>query len=510
MPILRLRSEPFLTCGSWAPPSLSGSLRTLRYRMGVVFTVVLTVAALTIEADAQGRGGGKGGGGGGFGHGGSGIGIRSFGSPRAGGGIGVRSFGGAALNRGRGMHSFSKPRIGNAGTTLRSFGGNRRSGLAAGHSGANVQRVPRGGSAQGFVTARSVSAPGAFSRKITRGQEVLGKRYITNTAWRGSMAPVWYHGRFYGSPWPWWYGGIVIGWIGPVFWPYVYDDFFDYVFWPYVYDDFWLYAYDDVYYGIYGPYAYVDPRSRNIAHRARAGAALQAQASICSGHGAELTDWPIERIAETVQPTEAQRAALEELKAASANAVTTMTEACPTELPTIPTGRLAAMENRLEVMIAAVRTVRPALQNLYQSLDDEQKARFNAIAPARQTTAVARDQRDLSRLCDERSPGVTDLPIDRVAQAVQPTEPQSAALDQLKEASLRAAGTLRASCVPYHALTPVGRVEAMEQRLETTLGAVRTVKPALASFYDLLSDEQKARFNALRSSTTRARADASR
>jgi LTXXQ motif family protein len=73
------------------------------------------------------------------------------------------------------------------------------------------------------------------------------------------------------------------------------------------------------------------------------------------------------------------------------------------------------------------------------------------------------------------------------------------ALDELKEASLKAADSLRANCSTYRALTPVGRVESMEQRLEATLGAVRTVKPALARFYDLLSDEQKARFNALRS-----------
>jgi len=37
-----------------------------------------------------------------------------------------------------------------------------------------------------------------------------------------------------------------------------------------------------------------------------------------------------------------------------------------------------------------------------------------------------------------------------------------------------------------------------EQRLAGTLTAVKTVEPALTKFYDLLSDEQKARFNALR------------
>ena len=50
-------------------------------------------------------------------------------------------------------------------------------------------------------------------------------------------------------------------------------------------------------------------------------------------------------------------------------------------------------------------------------------------------------------------------------------------------------------------LTPTGRVEAMEKRLDATLGAVKTVQPPLAKFYNSLSDEQKARFNSLRSAS---------
>jgi hypothetical protein len=71
----------------------------------------------------------------------------------------------------------------------------------------------------------------------------------------------------------------------------------------------------------------------------------------------------------------------------------------------------------------------------------------------------------------------------------------------LKDASTKAAEALKANCPSYQALTPTGRVEAMEKRLQATLGAVQTVQPALAKFYDGLSDEQKARFNSLRSAS---------
>src|SRR6266404_357377 len=94
-------------------------------------------------------------------------------------------------------------------------------------------------------------------------------------------------------------------------------------------------------------------------------------------------------------------------------------------------------------MLAAVQTVRPALERFYQSLSDEQKARFNAIAPADDRGGAAKDQRDLTKLCDERAPGVTDLPIDRIAQAVQPTPAQRAALDELKDTSVKAAQRLK-------------------------------------------------------------------
>jgi hypothetical protein len=159
------------------------------------------------------------------------------------------------------------------------------------------------------------------------------------------------------------------------------------------------------------------------------------------------------------------------------------------------------MQSRLEIMLAAVKTVRPPLERFYQSLSDEQKARFNAVAPADDANAVGKDQRDLTKFCDEKAPGITDLPIARIAQAVQPTPTQRAALDELQEASVKAGEGLKANCPTYQTLTPTGRVEAMEKRLEATLDAVKTVQPALAKFYSSLSDEQKARFNSLRSTS---------
>src|SRR5262245_45717819 len=88
-----------------------------------------------------------------------------------------------------------------------------------------------------------------------------------------------------------------------------------------------------------------------------------------------------------------------------------------------PTGRLAAMESRVKVMLQAVQTVRPPLERFYQLLRDEQKARLNAVSPGGKSNADE-DQRALTNFCRERAPGVTDLPFDRIAQATQPTSAQ--------------------------------------------------------------------------------------
>jgi hypothetical protein len=43
--------------------------------------------------------------------------------------------------------------------------------------------------------------------------------------------------------------------------------------------------------------------------------------------------------------------------------------------------------------------------------------------------------------------------------------------------------------------TPLGRLSAIEQRLQTILAAIETVRGPLNTFYGSLSDEQKAQFN---------------
>ena len=88
----------------------------------------------------------------------------------------------------------------------------------------------------------------------------------------------------------------------------------------------------------------------------------------------------------------------------------------------------------------------------------------------------------------------TDVPARRLEEVLRPTDAQRSALN---DATMKAADVLKANCPADEALTPPGRVTAMEQRLNAMLQAIRIEQPALEHFYSTLSDEQKARFNAL-------------
>ena len=282
-----------------------------------------------------------------------------------------------------------------------------------------------------------------------------------------------------------------------MFWPYAYDDFVDYTFYPHAYDTFWPYAYDDLYEGAFGRYAEgYGGTYAAVGRTPKSGRARAVGTDLCTGQTAGLTDWPIERIGQTVGPDDTQRAALDELKVATAQALDILEAACPTDLSSTPTGRIEAMALRLDAMLQAVRLLRPAVERFYQSLNDEQKARFNALG-ADDGPDQQQSRRDLTQACGERASGIASLPLERIERAVRPDEAQRDALRELRDATAEATELLKSDCPTYRALTPVVRLEAMEKRLEAMSRAVHTVQPALEKFYGALGDEQKERFNRL-------------
>jgi len=288
---------------------------------------------------------------------------------------------------------------------------------------------------------------------------------------------------------------------------------YDYAMWGDNYDDsFWGYGYDDIYVGLFAPYAYDDltgylPENASAPQgttgaappaSATPGAEASQLAQMCGDDSHDIAGLPIDQFQQAIQPTDAQRAALDDLANASLKAAQDIKAACPTDIALTAPSRLAAMQQRIEAMIAAVATVQSPLEKFYGLLTDEQKARLTALGnDQRQNQPAEKTTGSLAKSCGTAQPGVTEWPTAEIDQAVRPTEAQRASLAALQNATTKAADMLKAACLTDNPLTPPARLAAVGKRLDTMLQAVKSVRSALNDFYGSLSDEQKARFEAI-------------
>ena len=293
--------------------------------------------------------------------------------------------------------------------------------------------------------------------------------------------------------------GYGYGWYGPVFWPYAYDDIFEDLLWGFgLGGPFWDYGYGDVYGGLFSPYGYNDlagyqsrgtPSSRANRRTLSRQAALSSQlGQMCGDDSKEVAGWPIDRIEQSVSPTPEQSAALDEFANATIQAAQAIKAACPTTVVFTPTGRLDAMQKRIEGMARGVDIVGPPLDRFYSGLTDEQKARLNA--------ADERERRNRGSLANCGAVGnATRWPGEQIEKAVRPDPEQQTKLDALKAAMAKAADDLANACPSALPATPPARLRAITMRLNAMLQTVKDVRAALDDFYNSLNDEQKVQFN---------------
>jgi hypothetical protein len=102
----------------------------------------------------------------------------------------------------------------------------------------------------------------------------------------------------------------------------------------------------------------------------------------------------------------------------------------------------------------------------------------------------------LAQMCGEDSKEAAGWPTARIAQGTSPTAPQRAALDELTDATIRAAQAIKDACPTEIVFTAAGRLEAMQTRIEGMAKAASMLRAPLDRFYGALTDEQKARLNA--------------
>ena len=227
-------------------------------------------------------------------------------------------------------------------------------------------------------------------------------------------------------------------------------------------------------------------------HAATEGGSGGRLAQMCSEGSRDITGLPIDQFRKTVAADDAKRAALDDLAAATTKAAQDIKAACPSEVPLTAPNRIAAMQSRIEAMIAAVATVRPPLEKFYALLSDEQKEQFLSLSQNQRGRLASLLDQDCSAQA-----GMTEWPTADIERAVHPTDVQRASLTTLQDAAAKSAELSKGSCSSDNPLTPTARLAAVGKRLETLLQAVKTVGPPLNDFYAMLDEEQKARFNSI-------------
>jgi LTXXQ motif family protein len=103
----------------------------------------------------------------------------------------------------------------------------------------------------------------------------------------------------------------------------------------------------------------------------------------------------------------------------------------------------------------------------------------------------------ISQMCGDSSRAVAGWPIDRVEQSVSPTADQRVAFNEFADATIRAAQTIKDACPVDVVFTATARLETMQKRLEGMVQAVAGIGPPLDRLYGRLTDEQKARLDAV-------------
>jgi LTXXQ motif family protein len=458
-------------------------------------SLCLATTAATARPGGGGGGAHVGGGGGGahFGGGGGGAHFGGGGGPHFGGG-GAPHFSAGAVHAAPHFTAHAAPHFsGRANFAAHTSHLNRSNFHAAGH-GLNAPAINHAAISHA-VTPGSVHPAVAGAHLAHAGLGVSAAAFAAHRTFASAGA---FH-SFSGAGWHWHHH---LGWIGPLFWPYAYGDFFYYALWPddyAYYDPFWIYGYPDIYEGIFSPYDYSD-YVRGSGAPARMATLTQNMAQSCDDEAAEVTGWPIDQIAAAVQPSQEQTALLDDLGNAVVKASSVVKSNCPTTVSFTPTGRLDAMQQRLQGLVQAVNIVSTPLDKFYDSLSDEQKARFNNIKPPADKEAAPNAQADNAAAnnpksqCDAQAMAWPTEQIDRV---VQPTDAQRAKLEALQTAVANGADTIKAACPSEPPSTPPARLAAIGKHLQAMLQAVDTIRPPLHDFYNSLSDDQKARFNTM-------------
>jgi len=200
------------------------------------------------------------------------------------------------------------------------------------------------------------------------------------------------------------------------------------------------------------------------------GRGIKRMIRACAGQAVELKTMPFDLVSRIVQPNDAQRSALEQVRSRANDAAATLSATCPKDTPAELGHQLDQLGDALDSISVSLATLRPPLAAFYDALDDEQKAHLVAIesshkAPSktdRSERRITRGGASADRADEERDPVchqwvviLRSWPVTQVERAISLSDDQHANLYDLTAVIYRAASSLAGACAGKDRLTPL-------------------------------------------------------
>lgn len=228
----------------------------------------------------------------------------------------------------------------------------------------------------------------------------------------------------------------------------------------------------------------------------------------CSQEAIELKNWPFDYLAQMVGADETQRDTLQKMQNVANTEAGILSSKCPKEIPAAPSAKLDTLQQGLDAFLVALDAVRPAVEQFYTALNDEQKARLVAIYVSNNSAKDRPDQLRRSNrnayregaagpqelICERWASALREWPTRQIEANMTLSDIQHAALYELTASMYRTAATLITLCRSEISFTPLGQIDSKRKRIDALAQAIRMIRPGLGNFSDTLDNEQKIRF----------------
>jgi hypothetical protein len=229
----------------------------------------------------------------------------------------------------------------------------------------------------------------------------------------------------------------------------------------------------------------------------------------CGEQAAELRKLPLDAVARSLPLRDNQRDALEQVRSSAMDAAQTLAAMCPGRIPAELSAKLDTLAEALKAVTDSLGGLRPAIEQFYGSLDDEQKGWLLVMSatgarPARPDRGNRKEAAAVhggdwgagstSSICAQWGAILRTWPVRQIESEMQLSDLQHATLYELTAAIYRSAGDLAEACPAENRVTPLGRLDAKRDELLALREDIEAIQPSAAAFESALNEAQRKQF----------------